>query len=300
MRLRFLLAAYGAAAISFLASLLRDYSVINFSNQDKQFFQLLYVASMAAGFGVNAIALGRGVLGRGALAVLALLGIVVILSMLPEPSADFKAVVLLVSILLMWIAGAQWSRALMEHGRVFSGRVREAISSVVLAGLVVAGLGVQVSFLVAVAAGTVFSWTMWSLVRVAPASPVRPGNSLLDVRNLIQNVFLTNIATFSITYWALVQTGKMGDVFGFEISTAVRFAMYIYQILTIGSVVLVSPKYKLKAPKRLGLLIAVAAGAFVGALFIPLQAALLLIPLSAGATHYGVVLFLQRNPVKRG
>ncbi len=300
MRLRFLLAAYGAAAISFLASLLRDYSVINFSNQDKQFFQLLYVASMAAGFGVNAIALGRGVLGRGALAVLALLGIVVILSMLPEPSADFKAVVLLVSILLMWIAGARWSRALMEHGRVFSGRVREAISSVVLAGLVVAGLGVQVSFLVAVAAGTLFSWTMWSLVRVAPASPVRPGNSLLDVRNLIQNVFLTNIATFSITYWALVQTGKMGDVFGFEISTAVRFAMYIYQILTIGSVVLVSPKYKLKAPKRLGLLIAVAAGAFVGALFIPLQAALLLIPLSAGATHYGVVLFLQRNPVKRG
>ena len=300
MRLRFLLAAYGAAAISFLASLLRDYSVINFSNQDKQFFQLLYVASMAAGFGVNAIALGRGVLGRGALAVLALLGIVVILSMLPEPSADFKAVALLVSILLLWIAGAQWSRALMEHGRVFSGRVREAISSVVLAGLVVAGLGVQVSFLVAVAAGTVFSWTMWRLVRVAPASPVRPGNSLVDVRNLIQNVFLTNIATFSITYWALVQTGKMGDVFGFEISTAVRFAMYIYQILTIGSVVLVSPKYKLKAPKRLGMLIAVAAGAFVGALFIPLQAALLLIPLSAGATHYGVVLFLQRNPVKRG
>ena len=300
MRLRFLLAAYGAAAISFLASLLRDYSVINFSNQDKQFFQLLYVASMAAGFGVNAIALGRGVLGRGALAVLALLGIVVILSMLPEPSADFKAVVLLVSILLMWIAGARWSRALMEHGRVFSGRVREAISSVVLAGLVVAGLGVQVSFLVAVAAGTLFSWTMWSLARVAPASPVRPGNSLLDVRNLIQNVFLTNIATFSITYWALVQTGKMGDVFGFEISTAVRFAMYIYQILTIGSVVLVSPKYKLNAPKRLGMLIAVAAGAFVGALFIPLQAALLLIPLSAGATHYGVVLFLQRNPVKRG
>lgn len=300
MRLRFLLAAYGAAAISFLASLLRDYSVINFSNQDKQFFQLLYVASMAAGFGVNAIALGRGVLGKGALLVLALLGVVVIFALLPAPDADLNTVALLVSILLLWIAGARWSRALMEHGNVFSGRVREAISSVVLAGLVVAGLGVQMSFLMAVAAGTVFSWTMWRLARPTTADPGRSGNSLVDIRNLIQNVFLTNIATFSITYWALVQTGKMGDVFGFEISTAVRFAMYIYQILTIGSVVLVSPKYKLNPPKRLGLLISVAASVFIAALFIPLQAALVLIPLSAGVTHYGVVLFLQRNPIKRG
>ena len=92
----------------------------------------------------------------------------------------------------------------------------------------------------------------------------------------------------------------MGDVYGFEISTAVRFAMYIYQILTIGSVVLVSPRYRLNPPKRLGLLIAVAASVFIGALFIPLRAALLLIPLSAAATHYAVVLFLQRNPVNRG
>lgn len=300
MRLRFLLAAYGAAAISFLASLLRDYSVINFSSQDKQFFQLLYVASMAAGFGVNAIALGRGAVGKVALVVLALLGVAVIFAMLPAPDADPKIVVLLVSILLLWIAGAQWSRALMEQGRVFSGRVREAISSVVLAGLVVAGLGVQISFLLAVAAGTVFSLTMWSMVRSVSGSPGRPGNSLVDIRNLIQNVVLTNVATFSITYWALVQTGKMGDVYGFEISTAVRFAMYIYQILTIGSVVLVSPRYRLNPPKRLGLLIAVAASVFIGALFIPLRAALLLIPLSAAATHYAVVLFLQRNPVNRG
>ena len=300
MRLRFLLAAYGAAAISFLASLLRDYSVINFSSQDKQFFQLLYVASMAAGFGVNAIALGRGAVGKVALVVLALLGVAVIFAMLPAPDADPKIVVLLVSILLLWIAGAQWSRALMEQGRVFSGRVREAISSVVLAGLVVAGLGVQISFLLAVAAGTVFSLTMWSMVRSVSGSPGRPGNSLADIRNLIQNVVLTNVATFSITYWALVQTGKMGDVYGFEISTAVRFAMYIYQILTIGSVVLVSPRYRLNPPKRLGLLIAVAASVFIGALFIPLRAALLLIPLSAAATHYAVVLFLQRNPVNRG
>lgn len=297
MRFRFLLAAYGAAGISFLASLLRDYAVINFSHQDKQFFQLFYVVSMAAGFGVNAIALGSGSLGKVALTILSLLGVLVIFVMLPMSSTTPYTLILLVLILLMWIAGAQWSRVLIERGWVFSGRIREAISSVMLAGLVVAGLSVEPSFLMAVAIGTVFSWGMWRVIRLATASSLRTGSSFIEFKKLIQNILLTNVATFSITYWAFVQTGKPGEVYGYDISTAVRFGMYFYQILTIGSVVLVSLKSSLTYHhKHLTLLILAAIIIFVVSLFVPLQAALVLVPFSAAVAHYSIVLSLQKIP----
>lgn len=294
MKLKFLFAAYGAAGVSFLASLLRDYAVINFTHQGKEFFQLLYVASMAAGFGVNAIALGSGFLGRAALAILSLLGVVVILVTLPASSRTPHTVILLVSILLMWIAGAKWSRSLVERGWVFSGRVREAIASLALAALVLAGVGVEPAFLVAVACGTAFSWLMW---KASPHSTDSPpsGDTMREMRKLSHSVILTNVATFSITYWALVQTGRHGEVFGYDISTAVRFAMYFYQVLTIGSVVLVSLRGRLIFSRGLELFIVAASLLFVASLFFPLELALFLIPLAAATVHYGSVLFLQKN-----
>lgn len=296
MRRRFLFAAYSAAGISFLAALLRDYAVINFTSQDKQFFQLFYVVSMAAGFGVNAIALGVGSLGKMALAILSLLGVLVIIVMLPASSATFYSYSLLFAILLMWIAGAQWSRVLIEQGWVFSGRIREAISSFLMAGLVVAGLSAEPSFLVAVAAGTVFSWGMWKVIRLPAAIPVNSGSSLLMIGKLTQSIILTNASTFSITYWALMQTGKEGSIFGYDISTAVRFSMYLYQILIIGSVVIVSLKSNSTYDyKHLRLLVLVAILVFLLSLFAPLQAALVLVPLSAAVIHYGIVISLQKR-----
>jgi hypothetical protein len=293
VRLKLLLAAYGAAGVSFLASLLRDYAVITFTHQDKEFFQLLYVASMAAGFGVNAIALGSGLLGRTALAILSLLGMAVIFVMLPAPGRTPHTVILLGSILLMWIAGAQWSRSLVERGWVFSGRVREAIASAALTILVIAGTGVEPAFLVAVACGTAFSWLMW---KTSPGSTESSpsGDTMRDMKKLSRSVILTNIATFSITYWALVQTGRHGEVFGYDNSTAVRFAMYFYQVLTIGSVVLVSLRGNVMFNRRMAWGVAAAGLAFIALFFAPLELALFLIPLAAATVHYGVVLSLQK------
>lgn len=293
------MAAYGAAGISFLSSLVRDYAVINFSNQDKQFFQLLYIASMAAGFGVNAIALGSGALGKAALATLCALGMIVIVVMLPMAETAPITIALLVSILLLWIVGAQWSRTLMERGWVFFGRVREAVASMTLAALVVLGLGIELAFLSSVAAGTIFSWAMWRLTRVPSHGPRVLVSSAVQIVNLTRSIVLTNVATFSITYWALVQTGIPGEVFGYAISTAVRFAMYFFQILTIGSVALVSVKGLKTRRNHIGWLILVGGTCFVLSLLLPLPAALFFVPLFAALTHYGVVIFLQQIPGTR-
>lgn len=301
VKLRFVLAAYGAAGVSFLMSLLRDYVVINFSGQSQSFFQLLYVVSMAAGFGVNAIALGSGRLGRQALAILALLGVILIVALLPVDIRSPFVLVMLMAILLMWIAGAHWSRGLVEGGWIFSGRIREAIASLVLAVLVFTGLGVEISFVLGVAAGCVFAGVMWRYVRRphATATSEVADTSKTSLKRLLQNILLTNIATSAITYWALVQTGHTGEVFGIEVSTAVRFSMYVYQVLTIGSIVLVSATARLMRDRHVVVLAFASGGLFLVALFLPLQAGLFLLPLCAAMVHYGVVLHLQQLDMVR-
>jgi hypothetical protein len=293
VKLKFLFAAYGAAGISFLASLLRDYVVINFTNQGKEFFQLLYVVSMAAGFGVNVIAGGGARLGRTGLAILSLLGVVVILVMLPLSSRTPNTVILLGCILLLWIAGAQLSRVLVERGWVFSGRVREAIASVVLTALVLAGIGVEPSFLVSAFCGTAFSLLMWkSSPHSADSKP--HGDALYEIKNLFASIILTNFTTFSITYWALLQTARQGDVFGYETHTVVRFSMYLYQVLTIGAIVLVSLRGRLIVSKVMALCITATGLLFVVSLFLPLEFSIFITPLAAAVLHYGAVFFLHQ------
>ena len=110
---------------------------------------------------------------------------------------------------------------------------------------------------------------------------------------------LTNVATFSITYWALTQTSKGGEVLGFDVPTAVRFSMYLYQVLTIGSVVLVSLSGRLARDGHLTLLVVLAVICFAVSLLISLPLALFLAPVSAAVIHYGVVLYLQQINMAR-
>ena len=296
MKLRSVLAAYGAAGVSFLMSLLRDYVVINFSVQSQLFFQLLYVASMAAGFGVNAIALGSGRLGGRALAFLAVLGVVLIGALLPAAARSAFVLAVLVAILLMWIAGAHWSRSLVEQGWIFTGRIREAVASIVLAGLVFAGLAIELSFVLGVAAGCIFAGLMSRHVQVTHASVVsdRAGKPKTSFKRLVQNILLTNVATSAITYWALVQTGHAGEVFGIEASTAVRFSMYVYQVLTIGSIVLVSATARFMRDRHVIVLAFASGGLLLAGFFMPLPIGLFLLPLCAALLHYSVVLHLQQ------
>lgn len=275
--------------------MVRDYVVISHSGQDKSFFQLFYVVSMAAGFGVNAISLGSGALRTSALAVLMLIGVAVILIMLPVDLMALPTIGMLVAVLCLWVAGAQWSRGLIERGWVFRGRVREALSSLLMAALLLAGLGVNPAFLLAVAVGTAYCWAMWRMVRYEPQGVSVAVPKGVRLKALARSVVLANIATLLISYWALVQTGRPGAAFGFEFPTVVRFAMYIYQVLVIGSVVLVARRGALPARAWLGWVLVLATIAFGLAWLLPMQLAFVVVPLSAAAMHYALVLELQRQ-----
>jgi len=300
MIFRFMAAAYGAAGVAFMSSMARDYAVINFSSDGKNFFESFYIVSMAAGFGVNAISLAGRSLGRHAIAVLFLLGVLVIL--LLSPSAEFGSLKqgMLIIILLMWLAASQWSRELIEKGWVFAGRVREAISSVVLAILIIfVPLGVDFAFLAAVAGGTVYSLVMWRLICPARSSRSNAESLFSLVRELLLNVALTNVATFLITYWALLQTAKEGVVFGVEISTGIRFSMYFYQILTIGSIVLINRQLHSSASTRsVGVALCASIMIFAASMLTPLEVMIFIAPFSAALMHFGMILFLQKVVAK--
>jgi hypothetical protein len=292
VKLKYILAAYSAAGLSFVASLFRDYVIINFTNQSKEFFEYLYVVSMAAGFGVNAIALGSGVLGRAALTIFYTIGVIIIFLILPEGYKSTNLMLLLSLILLLWLVGAQSSRSLVELGWVFLGRVREAIASISLAIMIFTGFGMQSSFLAAVASGTIFSLAM--LKKSSNCRLLTESNEMMKgLTKLLWSVILANIATFLITYWALVQTSKHGEIFGLDISTAVRFSMYFYQSMIIGSVLLVSRHSKVKFRINLGPLSVVMALLLIASLYLSINLSLVIIPILSAVAHYLAVLHLQ-------
>ena len=295
MRLRFVMLAYGAAGVSFLASLLRDYAVIGFSDQHQHFFHLLYVASLAASFAVNAIALGTGALGRSALALLFVLGLGVLLVLAPPTQTPPATLAVLATILLLWIIGARYGRALVEHGWVFSGRVREAIASLVLAALAVAGMAMDAAFLLSVLAGTLFSWVMWRLAALPPAAGRTQTLPRARMLAFGRSVVMTNCVTFTMTYWALVLNAQPQRILGYDMPTVVRFSMYLFQILTIGSVALVATAGWKPRQRQLGRLVMVLAACFLASMLLPALAALVLVPVLAALTHYALVLYLQQD-----
>lgn len=293
VQFRRLSAAYGAAGFSFMASFLRDYILVTQSNQSALFFQFLYIASMAAGFGVNAITLGRGRVRPMAMAILTLVGIIIIVVALPSPLKTTQTVLLLSSIIVLWIIGAHWSRVIIEKGNLFLGKCREGVTSICFAIFILLGAGIEWSFISSVAIGTFFAWLIIKSLKAAPITSPKLGHTL-EFQRLLQSVVLSNVATFAISTWALIQTQKIEDIYGVSIPVAIRFSMYAYQTLTIGSVILLVRGARIPQ-KNIQLFTIVAILFFLASLLAPLSIGLFSIPIAAGIIHYCAVIFLQRH-----
>ena len=74
-----------------------------------------------------------------------------------------------------------------------------------------------------------------------------------------------------------------------------RVRAWLFQILTIGSVALVATRAWMPPQRQLGLPVLALAAAFLLCMLLPPLAALVLVPVFAALTHYGMVLYLQQR-----
>lgn len=298
---------YGAAGLSFLATLLRDYFIIGHANNASQFFQLFYVASMSAGFAVNALTLGKR-LPVSYIAILAVVSICICLILVPKDQYNLSSISWVILIQFLWIIGAFWARIAIERNFFFLGRSRETVTSLATVPFIVAGFTTQSSFIYAVIIGTLFSLVVYRMaIKLGPESEHNKNNSDSESSGradgyvrFIENIALSNVASFIITWWALKNTEASSTVFGIESTVAIRVSLYVYQTITIGAIVFAVRRYEsigTVASRNIG---AVALASVLGGVFLPLEVSVVILPLAAGVAHYSLVIYLQRNRDRGG
>ncbi len=236
---RFAQAAYAAAVLSAVIGIVRDYSVLNYSDSSREFFDLFYIGGLCSILAINVVMLDSRPPTRrlAASAVSVSLGLVT-LAWLCWPGSfhgSLGNLAALFIVVVMWIVGAIASRAQLAAGFAFTARFRDGVCS----GAIVLLVFVESSAALALAAGAFVStlWMLW-LTRQRRDTYFAPRAVAHKWHVVLIKMILLNIGTASMLLWALHFNGSSENPWGYSAPAVVRVSMYIFQGLAIGWVVL--------------------------------------------------------------
>lgn len=297
----YIFSAYFAAAFSFLFAVVRDYSAVTYTDESTVFFQLFYSVSIVAAFGCNAITLGSRNFNKFSYFILFIVSSIGLFFIIPDGLRTSRNYLSLTLVLFAWILGAHYSRGLMECKWVFVGRSRETIASGLCAIFFFLGLSINLSFSASVLISTAV--ILYCYFRLIPKHTFSNKADLSIGRaggffTLSYESIITNLGTFIINYWALLSTSAYSDQplnFGIDASVLIRASVYVYQLITIGAVLLVVSQRNFSWVLRknnkfsFALLVALAGSVF----FAPITYGLIVAPISCALLHYLIVASLQ-------
>ncbi len=287
---------YLAALLSFGAGLLRDAILVRQVDNYVAIFGAMYAVNVAAGFAVNAVTLGAGY-ERGARRLWALTSLSALLFLLLAGLWKPIGASLLwwcLPVPLLYVVGARASRRLVDRGQVLVGRLRDGLSSLVMALLLLLGTETP-AFALSVFAGTaaiVLAHRHLHGGDVAAASSVRA----FRWSDHLSTIVFANLATVLINVWAMHANGLAGEVFGVPAAVAVRIALYAFQVLSLPSVLVSRMPMPKSSPMIARLIAVLAAGGTLAAMALPLGPALIAVPLMALVTLYAAVAAMHLNP----
>lgn len=284
-------ASYAAALICFAAVVLRDAVIITQTSSSTYFFELVYIASIAGGIGVNVITFGKQAPNLYLISTLSVVGLVVLVTTAAIKGLAINVLILLFGIYVLWLLGAVYARRLLESHRVFASRIRDGVTSLAVTFVALTGLRVDVVLLIGVIFGTVyiaFAAHYW-------ASKPDRGCGPENTSDLVYDFFLVNAANTIALSWALHMNSMPQEVFGVSLPYAVRLSMYTYQGLFIASFALVAKHSIYLSEKNLKWW-ATAFGASVISVFAgPTSIAVVIAPLVFASLHFYLVLFAQQK-----
>lgn len=287
--LKGLKAAYLAAALCFAAGAVRDLVVVSFTDQSKEFFDLLYITTLSSSVSINAVLYGTGVPSlRNKLVLLCgslVIGVIICWQL--NSGWTFCCAVILLG--AFWIIGSFYAKELIAGGWIFVGRIREALTSAVVCPLWLLHVNVHAAFVLSAAAGTLFCAILSKkLVKEHPTHDEK------HLGALVLRLLLTNIATLALLLWALLASRQDGYIGPVSNSTAVRVAVYVYQFLSIGGVAFLAYNHKWMRSPLVRPVIVVSSVCTVLAALAPLGFALFAVPVAAAILHYAVI-FVYRH-----
>ena len=239
---KYFFVVYFTAAISFAVSITRDFFLVKYTDYSKELFELFYFTGLMSIFVINSIMI-RGAPNKKSLLYSTLI-FAIILCLVGNFILEFPDELLVLSLItyFIWILGAIMSRTLISRKKIFFGRFRETMSSLSIIVLIIFDLNFELNIIISLLVGlfwvTFVSWKYRSL-------HFTNSNQNLNYKFFFITLVLTNLSTVIMLLFALKINRSVGLIFGFDPIIAVRFSLYFYQLLTIGSVVvmIVIPKY---------------------------------------------------------
>ena len=246
---------YLAALLSFISILARDFYLINFTSHSSYIFSFFYVASLFSGFPINTIILNKKFSSsRPYLLLISLMLIIFTASYLMRVIPFNLSVITLVTVLILWISGAVLSRIIMDCNLNFLlARSRETIATLILICLLV--MGVTLNFSIFLSCLISFLVLSGYLIYKDQGS-LKKWNSRSENFKFVDKDFakillLSNLAITLMTLWALNKTTQQTIVFsGISSEVLARFSMYLFQGLSLLSLMFTFEYVPSKAMKK--------------------------------------------------
>jgi hypothetical protein len=288
----FFFSAYSAAGLSFIIALLRDYLLISQTNYSKEFFEIFYVVSLISTFVISVIMIGPPPTKRflfwslpAAMCVLIIFGKYFLLFSL-------NITLLSLFILVVWILGSILSRSLIVSKKIFLGRLRDAVSSFCFIVLILLNL----DFIPAIIIGLFLSLIWVGLVSWPYRSQYFSTKKNNSFAADIYVILISNLTGSIMLIWAILTNRSDELIYGYDPTVIVRFSMYIYQITTIGSVVLIIFPDFLKKHENFIILLFISMILFcIFAIFANFHLLFITIPILLGVSRYLTMIILNLN-----
>ncbi len=288
--------SYSAAVISLFASVLRDYVVVSITSSHQAFFEIMYVASLISGLAINALMIVKSEK-REFYSYLFLSIFSIFLWGWGEGHVTLHTQICICIIVATWLFGAILSRGILEAGKIFVGRSRETIGSLVMTFCIFCGAGVVDAFAIGAVFGMFFLLLLanrWGLQNHVFCERKIKKNG----REQLRRFFCGNVAVVMVTVWAYNFNQSNQLVMGIDGSIMARGAVYIFQVLVIGVVVLIwkNPADYIRHKTVLNIALALFCVLAV-AITLPYSVGVFFVPIIGALLHYASVCYLLLRKV---
>ncbi len=292
---RLVFQVYAAAALGFLASILRDWCLVSYTEFSRDYFQLTYIAALGSSFAINAVTLDKMPSNIVTFLLYSLVSFCVLTTIqISELRLSTSQFFLIFLVQLFWLFGACIAKALITEKAVFLARSRETIASLFVLPAVIAKSSLTFTFMIPILLSTILYFYFSKLKGISVF--LKTGRKV-KLHFLLRAIFVTNFANSVILIWAM-HTNRINDLlFGVDLSILVRFAVYAFQFLVMGSVVLTVHTPKVNKKYNIHMLSLILMIGF-GGLFLSFEwpkTSIFFIPILAAISHYFGIVFLCNN-----
>jgi hypothetical protein len=287
---------YLAAGLGFLASIIRDWTLVKYTTFSKDYFQLIYTTALSANFAINALTL------RSNKPTLKTFFFYVVFSFcilffiqLTDFRLSWDNFILASVLQFLWLIGTCLSKALLEEKKIFIARIRDAFTSLLFMPVVLINSSFDYALIIPFLFSTLIYFILVINKEIKIFSYTSNKMSLFD---FFLAIFITNFTNSVLLLWALYISRMHESFLGLDLSICVRFSLYVFQFLSLSALVLTISKPKIFIDSNKYKYVTKLAATFVllGLFFSVLwpKNSVLFMPVFGVISHYSCLIILNR------